>query len=251
MRARRAITSPAARGCGVTTHGQPAGGRRTPATPPKGQEAMAVKMRLRREGKRKQPFYRVVIADVRSPRDGRFVEDIGYYHPIREPSDINIDRDRALYWLRNGAQPTQAVTNLLRIEGIWQEFKPDDADEHAERRKRRAEKRERKHAAQSASRKAAAEEQRKAEEDKAAADAEALEDASEAGEPAEASSESAAPTDEATDESAAPTDESAAPRDESAAPRDEGAAADEGSTNAEAAADPDAEASPEEEGKAE
>jgi small subunit ribosomal protein S16 len=87
---------------------------------------MAVKMRLRREGKKKQPFYRVVVADVRSPRDGRYIEDIGYYQPLHDPSTIAINRDRALYWLRNGVQPTDAVAKLLQIEGIWQEFEPDE-----------------------------------------------------------------------------------------------------------------------------
>jgi len=87
---------------------------------------MAVKMRLRREGKKKQPFYRVVVADVRSPRDGRFIEDIGYYQPIHDPSTISIDRDRALHWLRNGVQPSEAVVKLLRIQGIWEEFRPGD-----------------------------------------------------------------------------------------------------------------------------
>lgn len=87
---------------------------------------MAVKMRLRREGKRKQPFYRVVVADGRSPRDGRFIEDIGYYQPLREPSEISIDRDRALYWLGEGVQPSDAVRQLLRVTGIWEEFRPGD-----------------------------------------------------------------------------------------------------------------------------
>jgi small subunit ribosomal protein S16 len=87
---------------------------------------MAVKMRLRREGKKKQPFYRVVVADVRSPRDGRFIEDIGYYQPVHQPSTISIDRDRALYWLNNGVQPSDAVVKLLRIQGIWEEFRPGD-----------------------------------------------------------------------------------------------------------------------------
>jgi small subunit ribosomal protein S16 len=87
---------------------------------------MAVKMRLRREGKKKQPFYRVVVADVRSPRDGRFIEDIGYYQPLHNPSTVSIDHDRALHWLRNGVQPSDAVRKLLRIEGIWEEFKPGD-----------------------------------------------------------------------------------------------------------------------------
>ncbi|MBW3602477.1 MAG: 30S ribosomal protein S16 [Actinobacteria bacterium] len=87
---------------------------------------MAVRMRLRREGKKKQPFYRVVVADARSPRDGRFIEDIGFYQPLSEPSGVRIDRERALYWLRNGVQPTNQVAHLLRIEGIWQEHRPDD-----------------------------------------------------------------------------------------------------------------------------
>jgi small subunit ribosomal protein S16 len=87
---------------------------------------MAVKMRLRREGKRKQPFYRVVVADARSPRDGRFIEDIGYYHPLREPSEIEIKRERALYWLGEGVQPSDAVRQLLRVTGIWEEFRPGD-----------------------------------------------------------------------------------------------------------------------------
>jgi small subunit ribosomal protein S16 len=87
---------------------------------------MAVKMRLRREGKRKQPFYRVVVADVRSPRDGRFIDDLGYYQPLKDPSEISIDHERALHWLRNGVQPSDAVLKLLRIEGIWEEFKPGD-----------------------------------------------------------------------------------------------------------------------------
>jgi small subunit ribosomal protein S16 len=105
---------------------------------------MAVKMRLRREGKKKQPFYRVVVADVRSPRDGRFIEDIGYYQPTHNPSTINIDRDRALYWLRNGVQPSDAVVNLLRIQGIWEEFRPGDTGKdrsakHAVREARQAE----------------------------------------------------------------------------------------------------------------
>jgi small subunit ribosomal protein S16 len=115
---------------------------------------MAVKMRLRREGKKKQPFYRVVVADVRSPRDGRFIEDLGYYHPLRNPSEISIDKERALYWLRNGVQPSEAVVNLLRIEGIWEEFKPGSADEHEERRAKRAAKRQAQEAKLEAARKA-------------------------------------------------------------------------------------------------
>jgi small subunit ribosomal protein S16 len=85
---------------------------------------MAVKLRLRREGAKKASFYRVVAADSRSPRDGRFIEIIGYYQPEANPSRVEIDTERALYWLRNGAQPTSQVENLLRIAGVWEEFKP-------------------------------------------------------------------------------------------------------------------------------
>jgi small subunit ribosomal protein S16 len=87
---------------------------------------MAVKLRLRREGTKKRPHYRVVAADSRSPRDGRFIEIIGEYHPLDEPSTIRIDAERALHWLRVGAQPTEQVEKLLRIEGVWEEFKPGD-----------------------------------------------------------------------------------------------------------------------------
>lgn len=88
---------------------------------------MAVKLRLRREGTVKRPHYRIVAADSRSPRDGRFIETIGNYHPLDEPSTINVDNDRALHWLRNGALPTAAVEKLLRISGAWEAFKPGDA----------------------------------------------------------------------------------------------------------------------------
>jgi small subunit ribosomal protein S16 len=88
---------------------------------------MAVKLRLRREGTHKRPHYRVVAADARSPRDGRFIEIIGEYHPLSEPSVITIDNEKALKWLKNGAQPTSAVEKLLRISGAWEEFKPGDA----------------------------------------------------------------------------------------------------------------------------
>ncbi len=85
---------------------------------------MAVRLRLRREGAKKDPHYRIVAADARSPRDGRFIEIIGDYHPRKQPSLIEVDEARALYWLRVGAQPTNQVENLLRISGIWDKFKP-------------------------------------------------------------------------------------------------------------------------------
>jgi small subunit ribosomal protein S16 len=88
---------------------------------------MAVKLRLRREGTVKRPHYRIVAADARSPRDGRFIEIIGDYHPLENPSGVNVDADRALHWLRHGAQPTDAVEKLLRITGVWEQFKPGDA----------------------------------------------------------------------------------------------------------------------------
>jgi small subunit ribosomal protein S16 len=81
-----------------------------------------VKIRLMRMGATKRPFYRVVVADSRSPRDGRFIENIGKYHPLNDPSIIEIDEDRALYWLSKGAQPTSQVENLLKIRGIWERF---------------------------------------------------------------------------------------------------------------------------------
>jgi small subunit ribosomal protein S16 len=81
-----------------------------------------VKIRLRRRGATKRPTYRVVVADSRSPRDGRFIESIGRYQPLEDPSLIEIDEERALYWLSKGAQPTEQVTNLLRVKGIWDTF---------------------------------------------------------------------------------------------------------------------------------
>jgi small subunit ribosomal protein S16 len=83
---------------------------------------MATRIRLRRLGANKRPFYRVVVADQRSPRDGRFIENIGKYHPLDDPSVIDIDQDRALHWLRVGAQPSNQVRNLMRKVGIWDEF---------------------------------------------------------------------------------------------------------------------------------
>ncbi|MGL5353074.1 MAG: 30S ribosomal protein S16 [Clostridium sp.] len=74
---------------------------------------MAVKIRLRRMGQKKAPFYRVVVADSRSPRDGRFIEEIGYYNPLTEPAEIKIDTEKATKWINDGAQPTDVVKRLL------------------------------------------------------------------------------------------------------------------------------------------
>ncbi|HEX8004508.1 MAG TPA: 30S ribosomal protein S16 [Mycobacteriales bacterium] len=84
---------------------------------------MATKIRLMRLGKMRSPHYRVVVTDSRTKRDGRSIETIGKYHPKEEPSFIEIDGERALHWLRVGAQPTEAVEALLKVTGTWQEFK--------------------------------------------------------------------------------------------------------------------------------
>ena len=83
---------------------------------------MTTRIRLRRMGSNKRPFFRVVVADQRSPRDGRFIENIGKYHPLDDPSVIEIDQTRALHWLRVGAQPSDQVRNLMQKVGIWDEF---------------------------------------------------------------------------------------------------------------------------------
>ena len=77
-----------------------------------------VKMRLRRMGAKKAPFYRIVVADGRCPRDGRFIEEIGYYNPLTTPDEIKIDADKAKAWIANGAQPTETVKALLKKSGI-------------------------------------------------------------------------------------------------------------------------------------
>ena len=79
---------------------------------------MAVKIRLRRMGQKKAPFYRVVVADSRYPRDGRFIEEIGYYNPLTEPAEIKIDAEKAKKWIANGAQPTDTVKSLLKRSNI-------------------------------------------------------------------------------------------------------------------------------------
>lgn len=100
-----------------------------------------VKIRLKRVGKRKQPAYRVVVADSRSPRDGRIIESIGHYQPRLEPSEVSIDNTRAVHWLQQGAQPSEQVRKLLQISGAWSEFTgeaPPPAPPTPEERKRKA-----------------------------------------------------------------------------------------------------------------
>jgi small subunit ribosomal protein S16 len=84
---------------------------------------VSVKIRLMRVGKKKQPSYRVVVADERSPRDGRFIEILGQYAPRQEPSLINLDNERALHWLNNGAQPTESAAKILEIAGVFDAYK--------------------------------------------------------------------------------------------------------------------------------
>jgi small subunit ribosomal protein S16 len=79
---------------------------------------MSVKIRLKRMGARKRPFYRIVVADSRSPRDGRFIEEIGYYNPLTDPASVKIKEDRAIKWMSDGAQPTDTVRVLLKKAGI-------------------------------------------------------------------------------------------------------------------------------------
>ncbi|MBC2578944.1 30S ribosomal protein S16 [Clostridium sp. DJ247] len=81
---------------------------------------MAVKIRLRRMGAKKAPFYRIVVADSRSPRDGRFVEEIGYYNPTTEPATIKVDEEKAVQWIKNGAQPTDVIKRLFTKAGLNQ-----------------------------------------------------------------------------------------------------------------------------------
>ena len=83
---------------------------------------MAVKLRLKRMGAKKQPFYRIVAADSRSPRDGRFIETVGTYNPIKTPAVVTVDEEKALKWLNNGAEPTDTVKNILAHEGIMKKY---------------------------------------------------------------------------------------------------------------------------------
>ena len=83
---------------------------------------MAVKIRLKRMGAKKAPFYRIVVADARSTRDGKFIESIGYYDPVTTPANVKIDEEKAMKWMGNGAQPTDTVKNLFSKQGIMKKF---------------------------------------------------------------------------------------------------------------------------------
>ncbi len=93
-----------------------------------------VRIRLARVGKRNQPSYRIVVADARAPRDGKAIDRIGHYNPLTDPPTIVINRERALHWLRHGAQPSEPVLHMLKKLGIWEEFEQEKAAARAARR---------------------------------------------------------------------------------------------------------------------
>ena len=90
---------------------------------------MAVKIRLRRMGAKKTPFYRIVVADSRAPRDGRFIEELGYYSPLTEPKTVKIDNEKAAKWLKNGAKPTETVERLFKNSGLYETAEEVTAEE--------------------------------------------------------------------------------------------------------------------------
>ncbi|SDZ02319.1 small subunit ribosomal protein S16 [Proteiniborus ethanoligenes] len=90
---------------------------------------MAVKIRLTRMGAKKKPFYRIVVADSRSPRDGRFIEEIGYYNPVSEPKEVVIDDEKAIKWLNNGAKPTDTVNYLFKNNGVLEKYEASKKSE--------------------------------------------------------------------------------------------------------------------------
>lgn len=83
---------------------------------------MAVKIRLKRMGAKKKPFYRLVVADSRSPRDGKFIEEVGFYNPISQPAEVRIEDEKVIKWMLNGAQPTNTVKDLFKKHGVMEKF---------------------------------------------------------------------------------------------------------------------------------
>ena len=83
---------------------------------------MSVKIRMKRMGSKKRPFYRIVVADSRAPRNGRFIEEVGYYNPVSEPNELKLNEDSIMDWMKKGAQPSDTVRNLLQKEGIMKKF---------------------------------------------------------------------------------------------------------------------------------
>ena len=105
---------------------------------------MSVKIRLKRMGAKKRPFYRIVVADSRFPRDGRFIEEVGYYNPIEKPAVVKIDKDLAMKWLSNGAIPTDTVRDIFSKEGIMKEFHESKMTKKAPKAKKETTKKEEK-----------------------------------------------------------------------------------------------------------
>lgn len=90
---------------------------------------MAVKIRLTRMGAKKKPFYRIVVADSRSPRDGKIIEEIGYYNPVSEPKEVKVDHEKALNWLNKGAKPTETVNDLFKKNGVYEKIEESNKAE--------------------------------------------------------------------------------------------------------------------------
>ena len=99
---------------------------------------MAVNLRLKRMGSKQRPFYRIVAADSRSPRDGRFIETVGTYQPIYKENNITVDEEKVLKWLNNGAQPTDTVKNILSKSGVWAKYKAPKVTETKKSTKKEA-----------------------------------------------------------------------------------------------------------------
>ena len=99
---------------------------------------MAVKLRLKRMGSKQRPFYRIVAADSRSPRDGRFIETVGTYQPIYKENNVTVDEEKVLKWLNNGAQPTDTVKNIVSKTGVWAKYKAPKATETKKSTKKEA-----------------------------------------------------------------------------------------------------------------
>lgn len=150
---------------------------------------MAVKIRLKRFGKKRAPFYRVVVMDSRARRDGRAIEEIGKYHPTEEPSVIEIDSERAQYWLSVGAQPTEQVAALLKLTGDWATFKGEKGVNNVKGAAAKADASEAIKAHADAAEKAKADAAAKKEAEKAAAEAPAEDAADEAADEAPAAEE--------------------------------------------------------------
>ncbi|MDO5713215.1 MAG: 30S ribosomal protein S16 [Tissierellia bacterium] len=100
---------------------------------------MAVKIRLRRMGSNKNPFYRIIVADSRAPRDGRFIEELGYYDPLTQPKTVKIDNEKALKWISNGAKPTDTVDRLFRENNVYETKKTEEVEEVEEEKVEEAE----------------------------------------------------------------------------------------------------------------